>query len=387
MTADRLLLLLIEDNPGDARLVREALSGSPRFDVEYAGRLDAGISRLADGGVDVVVLDLGLPDSQGIDGLTKVLADAPAVPVVVCTGSEDETAGRSAVAAGAQDFIVKGKFEPDSLTRTLRYAVERHRLLAELKEANELLRALLDRERETASRLRELDALKSEFVSIVAHDLRSPMTVIAGYAEMLQLDGEGMAAAEREALLGRIVANITRLSDLVGDVFDVARIDSGDFTYTLAPFDLAAAVRRTVEEAAIAQPGRECRMVVPDNLSLAFGDEDRYWRVLANLLSNAFKFSPQAALVEVSVCERGHELEVRVRDHGPGIDPDDLPRLFGKFSRVAQRGPGPKAPGTGLGLYISKHLVEGQGGRMWVETVPDQGSSFFFTVPTARDRT
>lgn len=106
MTTDRLVLLVVEDNPGDARLVKEALSGGTRFDVEYADRLDSGILRLAAGGVDVVVLDLGLPDSHGIDGLRRVLADAGAAPVVVLTGSEDQAVGRLAVAAGAQDFIV-----------------------------------------------------------------------------------------------------------------------------------------------------------------------------------------------------------------------------------------------------------------------------------------
>lgn len=135
------LLLVIEDNPGDARIVKEALSGS-RFDVEVADRLETGLSRLAGGGVDVVVLDLELPDSRGLDGLTKVLASVPPVPVVVVTGSADETVGRSAVAAGAQDFIVKGRFDPDSLARALKYAVERHRLLAELQEANEVLQAI-----------------------------------------------------------------------------------------------------------------------------------------------------------------------------------------------------------------------------------------------------
>lgn len=246
---------------------------------------------------------------------------------------------------------------------------------------------LLHRERETAARLRELDALKSEFVSTVAHDLRSPMTVIAGFAEMLQFDGDTMPAEERNSLLGRIVANTNRLSDLVADVLDVARIDSGDLKYEMAPFDLVALIRRTVEEATMTQPGRTCRLDLPSHPITGFGDADRYWRVLTNLLSNAFKFSPQDAPVEVAVTAGDTEIAVCVSDHGQGIDPDDLPRLFLKFSRVTQQGAGPKAPGTGLGLYISKHLVEGQGGTMWVESTPGEGSRFHFTVPTPRGRT
>lgn len=246
---------------------------------------------------------------------------------------------------------------------------------------------LLHRERETAARLRALDALKSEFVSTVAHDLRSPMTVIAGFAEMLQLDGDSMPASERNSLLSRIVANTHRLSKLVADVLDVARIESGDLKYEMVTFDLAALIRRTVEEATMTQPERTCRLELPNHPLPAFGDADRYWRVLTNLLSNAFKFSPEDAPVEVAVTAGEHELAVCVSDCGPGIDPEDLPRLFLKFSRVAQQGSGPKAPGTGLGLYISKHLVEDQGGRMWVESTPGEGSRFHFTVPAARGRT
>lgn len=145
------------------------------------------------------------------------------------------------------------------------------------------------------------------------------MTVIAGIAGMLKLHGDTMAPEERAGILERIVANTDRLADLVSDVLDVARIDSGDLRYELAPFDLAASIRRIAEDESITQSERVCRLDIPDDMPLGFGDENRYWRVLTNLLSNAFKFSPAAAPVELGVSAGEKELQVCVHDHGPGI--------------------------------------------------------------------
>jgi signal transduction histidine kinase len=244
---------------------------------------------------------------------------------------------------------------------------------------------LLDREREATIRLQELDAVKNEFVGTVAHDLRSPMTIIANFAQLLRERDDTLTPEDRAHLLERIVANIHRLSHLVGDVLDVARIDSGEFHYATASFDLAGVVREAMDEVAALEPSRSCELDLGDALPPAFGDPNRYRRVLDNLLTNALKFSPEHEPVSVSVTGRDEELEVRVCDRGVGVDPADVPRLFQRFSRIEQAGQA--IPGTGLGLYISRQLVEDQHGRIWVESAPGEGSTFVFTVPTARGRT
>jgi signal transduction histidine kinase len=245
--------------------------------------------------------------------------------------------------------------------------------------------ARLEDERETTARLRELDALKNEFVGVVAHDLRSPMTVIAGYVDTVLQRWDDLPDEMKRDLLGVASRNTKRLSVLVEDVLQVARIESGDFPYEIAPFDLGALVCRTVDEMNAARDDRNVVADVPADLPTALGDEDRQWRVLTNLISNAQKFSPPEYPIRVSVSVAGDLLEVRVSDRGPGIPPEDLPRLFGKFSRLATPSGGEK--GTGLGLYICRALVEAQGGEIGADSHVGTGTTLRYTVPRARSVT
>ncbi|HVF19396.1 MAG TPA: GAF domain-containing sensor histidine kinase [Mycobacteriales bacterium] len=241
--------------------------------------------------------------------------------------------------------------------------------------------ARLDDERQTTQRLRELDQLKNEFVGVVAHDLRSPMTVIVGYIETVLQHWDDLTDDVKRDLLGVASRNTTRLSNLVEDVLQVARIESGDFPYEIAEFDLGALVDRTVSEMNAARSDRAVVADVPAGLPKAYGDEDRQWRVLTNLISNAQKFSPPDTPVVVSVRATGDMLEVRVVDRGPGIPAEDLSRLFGKFSRLSAPPTGEK--GTGLGLYICKALVEAQGGEVGAESRVGEGTTMRYTIPQA----
>jgi signal transduction histidine kinase len=242
--------------------------------------------------------------------------------------------------------------------------------------------ARLEDEQQNITRLRELDQLKNEFVGVVAHDLRSPMTVIAGYVDTVLQRWDVLSDETKRELLEVASRNTRRLSVLVEDVLQVARIESGDFPYSIARFDLGSLVRRTAEEMTSARPDRPVVAEVPGGLPPVAGDEDRLWRVLTNLVSNAQKFSPDAVPVVVSVGADDDVVEVCVADRGPGIPEEDLPRLFGKFSRLGNAPSGEK--GTGLGLYICKALVEAQGGTIDVESRVGRGTTMRFTVPRAR---
>ena len=239
--------------------------------------------------------------------------------------------------------------------------------------------ARIEDERATAERLRELDQLKNEFIGVVAHDLRSPMTVIAGYVDTVLIRWDQLEDESKRDLLNVASRNTKRLSNLVEDVLQVARIESGEFPYEIEPFDLGALVKRTVQEMNDARPDRAVCAEIPRGLPIALGDEDRLWRVLTNLISNAQKFSPPDAPVDVVVRTVDGGLQVSVTDRGPGIPEENLPRLFGKFSRLAQPASGEK--GTGLGLYISKALVEAQGGTIEADSEVGQGTTLRFTVP------
>lgn len=239
---------------------------------------------------------------------------------------------------------------------------------------------IFEREREAVQRLREVGALKDEFVAIVAHDLRSPMAAIGGYADLLRDRWNQLGESERKQFLETISSNAQALARLVEDVLQVAHIESGEFAYSPRAFDLLALVERTVEEVKAGKPGREIRIVAPRHLSAAYGDEDRYWQVISNLLSNALKFSTPDQLVIVEVSEQD-QLQVSIKDFGRGIARESHHLLFQKFSRIGRREPG-QPKGTGLGLFICKSMVEAQGGRLWVASELGQGATFSFTIPT-----
>ncbi|MCW2923845.1 MAG: putative Histidine kinase [Thermoleophilia bacterium] len=243
--------------------------------------------------------------------------------------------------------------------------------------------SVLGRERETSERLRQLDQLKTEFVAMVAHDLRSPMSVITGFADTIHDRWTEISDEDKLEYLRLISRNTRSLADFVEDVLQVARMESGELSYKVQPFDARTVVQRIVEDMRVAHPELTLTIDAPDELPDALGDAERNWQILTNLVSNAMKFTEgdPDVRVRISTMPEEHVVAIAVRDNGVGIADEDLPRLFRRFSRV---GPTRRTvAGTGLGLYIVKSMVEAQGGRIWVQSTPGEGSTFTYTLPIA----
>jgi signal transduction histidine kinase len=247
------------------------------------------------------------------------------------------------------------------------------------KQTTELRRSI-DLERETTRLLKERDQLKSERVAMMAHDIRSPVSVVIGCAELLTNRWDQMDPPQRAKFLDTISRQARSLLDLVDDALQVASIEAGELKYSPAPFSLSDLVEGMVEDLCKADEGLNLSAAVEEELPLAYGDEQRYRQVLFNLLSNAMKFSEPGSPIEVLAQHADGEIIVAVKDKGIGIPEDEVGRVFEKFARVEKAGV-PAAEGTGLGLYICKLMVEAQGGRVWVESSPGAGSRFSFTVP------
>lgn len=239
---------------------------------------------------------------------------------------------------------------------------------------------LLDRERDVAERLRELDRLKNEFVAIVVHDVRAPMAVVGGYADLLMREWARLSDSDKLEHLGRISRNVHTVSERIREILTVARIDSGDIPCELVELDLEVAVRQAVEEAAQAMPDRPVDVVICDHVPTVRADPGHLRRVLRNLLTNAFKFSEPDTPVQIVAEAAGDQVRVSVVDRGVGIDPSDANRLFRKFSRLR---PEAAPEGTGLGLYVCKALVEAQGGDITVASRPGEGATFTFSLSAA----
>ena len=257
----------------------------------------------------------------------------------------------------------------EQLNRTLEQRVRQR--TSELQAANE--------------KLKELDHLKSTFVSVVSHELRTPMTSIKGYVENL-LDGLAGALTDKQThSLERVKHNIDRLTRMINELLDLSKIEAGRLELNLSPVALSEIAEEIVESYQTAARAKSIVLqVIPHpDLPMVMGDPDKLNRILINLVHNAIKFTPQGGEICVEAQMRGHgHVEMAVTDSGKGIPPHELNKVFDKFywsdsAPVESRG-------AGLGLAIAKNLVELHGGTIQVESALGEGSRFSFTIPIAR---
>jgi two-component system sensor histidine kinase KdpD len=235
-------------------------------------------------------------------------------------------------------------------------------------------------ERTTAEELRRLSALRADFVSLVSHELRSPMASVIGSARTLELRWRELTPDQRESFLSLISHETARLAELIGDVLDTSRIEAGTFSYSFEDLDLAEIIRDTAAAAERSQDEVQVRAVLREPLPSVRGDKDRLRQVLVNLVDNAVKYSRPGEEVEVEALSTDGRLQIHVRDRGPGIPREHHGAIFEKFGRV-QIGDAAK-PGTGLGLFIARSIAEAHGGSLAVRSQPNQrGATFTLSLP------
>lgn len=227
---------------------------------------------------------------------------------------------------------------------------------------------------------REVEELESDFVSIVSHELRGPLTALKGFVQTLIRKGDDLPEETKKDFLETINQQADRLNQLVEDLLNVSRIEARRLQMKVGPVDLEERVNRLVGEFQTKWGRHEIVTDRAPDLPKIPADEKKVDEILINLLDNAVKYSPGGGPVRVLIQQVDDDLHVSVEDSGIGIAPEDAARLFQKFHRIAT----PQTRdigGTGLGLYIVKHLVEAQGGRIWVTSAPSKGSTFTFTLP------
>ena len=232
------------------------------------------------------------------------------------------------------------------------------------------------------SREREIDEVKSALISTVSHELRTPLTLIHGFAEPLVL--RDMPVERQRCSAVEILDASRRLARLIDDLLSVSRMESGRLVLDPRPLDLASVVERILSPFRAMAAKHTLRTKLPGSLPVVWGDPDKVEQILTNLVGTAIKYSPGGGEVLVTVDQDGDTVQVSVRDQGIGMSPRDMGQLFEKFYRV-DREEVRRTGGTGLGLYITKRLVEMHGGRLWAESWPGVGSVFRFTLPTTSD--
>lgn len=365
-------VLLIEDDPRDAQEVKAALSHSggsylESFEFSLQDTLQRGLEVLKAQKVDVILLDLDLPDARDFYGLDRLRRDFPRVPLIVLTKQNEETLiALEAVKRGAQDYFSKRYLrESSSLDRVIRYAIERKKVEQDLVAARE--------EALKASRA------KSEFLANISHDIRTPLNCIIGVADLLSRAKLSEEEKNHVQMLTRASDN---LLSLINNVLDLSKIEAGQVEIRHREFDLLETVGPALDIVATRAHGKGLELIfkidpeVPRDL---IGATDLVGQVLVNLLGNAVKFTKQG---EVSLMihrvrqdSESVTLQLLVKDTGIGIPQDKLTTIFESFTQLEQDS-SLKPQGSGLGLSICRRLVELMKGQISVRSRPGQGSEF-----------
>jgi PAS domain S-box-containing protein len=226
--------------------------------------------------------------------------------------------------------------------------------------------------------LKELARMREEWTSVVAHDLRQPVTTISAYGSLLTRHGDPTVRTRA----GHILASARRLDRMIADLLDFSRLEAHRLSLDLQAVEIPPLLRELAERTAVEARDRDVRVEAPDGLPAVRADPARLEQVIANLLSNAVKYGFSGTPIRLSARTAGEFVEIAVENRGPGIPEEELPRLFQKFRRSRRLS---RVAGIGLGLYIARGIVEAHGGRIWAESVPDDTTTFRLTVPVAGD--
>jgi signal transduction histidine kinase len=249
------------------------------------------------------------------------------------------------------------------------------------ERTGELQQALV----ELSQKSRELEVAsrhKSQFLANMSHELRTPLNAIAGFSQVLQQKLFGEINEKQDEYLADILSSANHLLSLINDILDLSKVEAGQVELEVVTFSLREALERGVmmmRELAI-KNGVQLELDADTGVELVEGDERRIQQVIFNMLSNAVKFTPEGGRVDVSTAVQNGDVQVAIRDTGPGIAPEDQERIFEEFQQTDVGAE--QAEGTGLGLALSKRLVELHGGRLWVESEVGKGSTFVFTLPS-----
>jgi len=357
-------ILLIEDNPGDRRLIREMLAeaGNVAFDVQYADRLQAATDYLGQNGVEVILLDLGLPDSQGLETLRKVYAQASEMPIVVLTGLNDEMVGVQAINEGAQDYLIKGQVDTQLLRRTIRYAIER-------KQAEERERRL-QVQLNLSNRLASLGLMVEGF----AHEINNPLASVIGFAQMLAYEDIPENARED---VKTIEDSAQRVVDIMTNLLAFARQQKLERTYINVNDMVMAALKTRVH------PLEGGNITITTRLDPALpstmADGALLQQAFLNLVINAeteMKLAHGKGNLLIMTELISDTIQVSFNDDGPGIAQANLVHLFDPF--FSTRGVG---QGRGLGLSVCYGIIADHNGRINVESQLGKGSLFTVELP------
>jgi signal transduction histidine kinase len=393
--------VLVVDDEESVVVTIKAILQLDGYDVATATRFRDALQLVADRTFDLVLTDLRLDDGDGIDILRAVQQRSPDTVTIMLTGYASLESAVQSLRAGAYDYLVKPS-EVEELRTTVARGIERRRLglelrarIAELAELNASLQQRIDEAtaelRQRYEELKELDRLKSQFLSIASHELKTPITAMSGFLQvslrrMRRMVSGGPQASSPETLgtvleqLETVYRQTGKLARLIDELLDVSRIQTGRLEFRHAAVDLGELADEVAGRLQLTTSAHQINVKRLDGPVVITADRDHLEQVLNNLVANAIKYSPTGGPVTIEVAPKDDGALVTVRDQGIGIAPNQLDAIFGLFYRSPDRAARDVA-GMGLGLYISREIVDRHGGQIWAESTPERGSAFHVALP------
>jgi signal transduction histidine kinase len=359
-------ILLVEDDEDDYLITRDLLSDveGVAYQLTWLKSYEEGVAEMKRNAHDVYLVDFRLAGADGLELIREARAQGCVGPIILMTGQGDRQTDLKAMHAGASDFLTKGRIECSQLERSIRYAIEQHRMRNEMQRH--------------AEALARSNAELQQFAYVASHDLQEPLRTISSYVQLLQRRYQSKLDSDANEFIGFAVEGARRMQTLINDLLSLSRV--GTRGRDLQPTDCGEALEESLAnlQAAVTESGAE---VTHDPLPIVVADKPQRTQLFQNLVGNAIKFnSGQTPKVHVFCRPNGKECVIGVRDNGIGIDQRHAERIFQVFQRLHDR---EKYAGTGIGLAICKKIVERHGGRIWVESQPGEGATFLFNLSQA----
>jgi signal transduction histidine kinase len=404
--ADKIRILLIDDDEDDYIITRDIIEEIPgrHYLLDWTGSFSEALQRIAEKQHDVYLVDYRLGAHDGLELISQAIAAGSTVPFILLTGQSDREIDEKAMRIGAQDYLVKGTISPYDLERSIRYSIEHAKSLAEIQTLNSELearvaertqelaeairklehtnRSLQEAEQEVRKALqkeRELNELKSRFVTIASHEFRTPLSTVLSSASLIGKYKLSEEDDKRQKHVDRIKSAVSNLTTILNDFLSISRIEEGKIYNVPSTFDLVALITEIREELqGFLKAGQTIDYQHSGSETEVYLDKQLLKNSLFNLLSNASKYSAEGKriIMRSSINEQGTSLTVQ--DQGIGIPEADQAHLFTPFFRAHNV---TNIQGTGLGLNIVKKYIDIMNGSLHFKSVLDAGSTFTISFP------
>jgi signal transduction histidine kinase/GGDEF domain-containing protein len=375
-------ILVVDDEIEIRGFLSKALIRLGGFRVELAESGEEALQKIEKEPFDLVLTDLKMPKMDGLQLISEIGKSKPETLTMMMTGHGTIDSALEAMKRGASDYLMKPLNLDELIIRIRKVLDEKQRFVR--------LRDFADQLEKANQELRRIDSMKSEFVSIASHELRTPLAAIKNAVQLVLKGTTGKINENQEKFLSMAERNINRLTNILNDLLNLSRIESGKIELKFERIGLKGIIELTASSLRPHADGKSLKIDVEihEQLPEVYGDSEKIEQVLTNLIGNAIKFTPEGGRILITARPLAHDekggygdrVAVSVKDTGIGIPPEHLDTIFEKFHQVEsslQR----SVSGTGLGLAITKGLVEAHQGKIWVESDVGKGSTFTFTLP------